>query len=223
MFLAFHRGGMRQADCAVALWPDLPVAASTMHSTSSDARRAVGLEHLPRHGALLELAASVTTDVDAFSAAASGTDPDQLLQSMRLVRGTPFSGLRADWAVMDGTQAYVEGVVVQAALRAADVLMDRGRAIDAEWVVRKALVVRPDDERLYRALLRATHAQGDRARLHRTMTQLIRMAGVAAPRGGGRPWTSSADQLSAVHPETAAMYYDLLVGARATCAHAPRH
>jgi len=224
VFLAFRRGGIRQADCAVALWPDRPVSASTMHSTASDARRALGPDHLPRRGALLELAGTVTTDVDRFTAAASREDPDELLQAMGLVRGTPFSGLRADWAVIDGTQAHVEGLVVQSALRSADALMDRGRAVDAEWIVRKALIVSPDDERLYRALLRATHAQGDRTRLHRTMAQVVRMAGIAEPRSaGGRPRTGAADQLRAVHPETAAVYYDLLVGTPAPFVHPPTH
>jgi DNA-binding SARP family transcriptional activator len=224
VFLAFHRGGIRQVDCAVALWPDRPVCASTMHSTVSDARRALGPEHLPRRGALLDLAGTVTTDVSRFTAAASGDDPDQLVHAMRLVRGTPFSGLRADWAVIDGTQAQVEGLVVQNALRALDALLERGRAVDAEWVVRQALIVSPDDERLYRGLLRATHAQGDRARLHRTMAQLVRMAGIADPRAsGGRPWTGAADAFGAVHPETAAVYYDLLVGSPAPSVHPPRH
>jgi DNA-binding SARP family transcriptional activator len=224
VFLAFHRGGIRQADCAVALWPDRPVCASTMHSTVSDARRALGPDHLPRRGALLDLADSVTTDVDRFTAASSGADLDQLVRAMRLVRGTPFSGLRADWAVIDGTQAQVEGLVVQAALRGAGALVDRGRAVDAEWIVRQALIVSPDDERLYRALLRATHAHGDRARLHRTMAQLVRMAGIADPHASGcHPRTGAADGLRAVHPETAAMYYDLLVGTPASSVHPPRH
>jgi hypothetical protein len=173
---------------------------------------------------VLELAHSVTTDVDRFTAAASGADPDQLVRAMGLVRGTPFSGLRADWAVIDGTQAEVEGLVVQGALQAADALLDRGRAVDAEWVVRKALTVSPDDERLYRALLRATHAHGDRARLHRTMAQLVRLAGIADPHAPGqRRGTGAADAFGAVHPETAAVYYDLLVGAPAPSVHRPRH
>jgi two-component SAPR family response regulator len=173
---------------------------------------------------LLELGDSVTTDVDRLTAAASRGDLDQLVHAMRLVRGSPFSGLRADWAVFDGTQAQVEGLVVQTALRAADALMERGRALDAEWIVRRALIVSPDDERLYRALLRATYAQGDRARLHRTMAQLVRMAGIAEPQSAGwRPGTGAADQLRAVHPETAAVYYDLLIGTPASCVQPPRH
>jgi two-component SAPR family response regulator len=173
---------------------------------------------------VLELAASVTTDVDRITAAASVGDLDELVRAMRLVRGTPFRGLRADWAVIDGTQAHVEGIVVRATLRGADALMNRGRAVDAEWMVRKALIVSPDDERLYRALLRATHAQGDRTRLHRTMAQLVRMAGIAEPRwAGGRPRTGAAGDFRALHPETAAVYDDLLVAPPASFAHHPRH
>ena len=115
VYLAFHRGGVRHAEWALAIWPERPVSLSTAHSTSSDARRALGRArgrppHLPR-GVDLRLRDSVTTDVERFAALADSDDPHRLLEAMRLVRGPLFAGLRrTDWAVFDGTQSEHRGV-----------------------------------------------------------------------------------------------------------------
>ena len=65
-------------------------------------------------------------------------------------------------------------------------------------MVRQALLVSPYDERLYRALLRATAAQGNRVGLRSAMAQLLTLAGEAVPAGGRarapvrrRRWTAS--------------------------------
>ena len=47
-------------------------------------------------------------------------------------------------------------------------------------MIRRALQVSPYDERLYRALLVATAAQGNRVRLHAAMAQLLTLAGEAS-------------------------------------------
>jgi DNA-binding SARP family transcriptional activator len=155
----------------------------------------------------------VTTDVDRFRATVSSCDPGRVVEAMRLVRGPPFGGLRqADWAVFDGTQALVERLVVGTALRGADDLVALGRGDEAEWVVRRALAVNPYDERLYRGLLRATAAQGNRVALRSTMAQLLTLAGEAAGerRAGRRGRGASAS--SCLHPETTDLYRELLGG-----------
>ena len=220
-YLSVHREGAASSEWPVALWPDRAVSSATVHSTASDARRALGRAgdgrwHLPHHGGHLRLSETVWCDVDRFAALESTGDPDSVVEAMRLVRGRLFGGLRrADWAVLDGTQAAVEGLVVGAALRAADRFMRAERADDAAWVVRRALVVSPYDERLYRALLRATALQGNRLALRATMTQLLALAGdVVAPRTGcGR--NGNNPSLACVHPQTVALYRDLLRGAPA--------
>jgi hypothetical protein len=134
---------------------------------------------------------------------------------MQLIRGPLFGGLRrADWAVLDGTQAAVESLIAETALRGAEALQGLGRAADAEWIVRRALVVSPYDERLYRALLLATAAQGNRLALHVTMGQLLTLAGDVAGWGasGRGPETRA---LSCLHPETADLYRELLRGSPA--------
>ena len=224
VYLAFHRRGVRHAEWALAIWPERPVCLSTVHSTSSDARRALGRApdgrpHLPR-GVDLRLGASVTTDVERFTALASSDDPLQLLGAMRLVRGPLFSGLRrADWAVFDGTQSDIESLVVRTALRGADAFVQLGCGDDAEWMIRQALHVSPYDERLYRALLTATAAQGNRVRLHSAMAQLLTLAGEAA-----RPAARTAVHLptDCLHPETTALYRDLLRGSPAAGGHPAR-
>ncbi len=226
VYLAFHRRGVRHAEWSFAIWPERAVSPSTAHSTSSDARRALGLDadgrpHLPR-GVGLRLRESVTTDVERFAslADAADDDPHQLLRAMRLVRGPLFSGLRrTDWAVFDGTHAQIEALVVGTALRAADAYVGLGRGEQAEWIVRQAFHVSPYDERLYRALLVATAAQGNRVRLRSAMAQLLTLAGE-----GGRPPARTRELTPAdcLHPATTALYRDLLCGSPGTGGHPVR-
>ncbi len=224
VYLAFHRRGVRHAEWALAIWPERPVCLSTVHSTSSDARRALGRAadgrpHLPR-GVDLQLGGSVTTDVERFTALASSDDPLRLLAAMRLVRGPLFSGLhRTDWAVFDGTQSSIESLVVRTALHGADAFVQLGCGDEAEWMIRQALHVSPYDERLYRALLTATAAQGNRVRLHSAMAQLLTLAGEPA-----RPPARTAVHLptDCLHPETTALYQDLLRGSPGVGGHPAR-
>jgi DNA-binding SARP family transcriptional activator len=220
VYLALQRRSVEYAEWPVAIWPDREVSIATVYSTVSDARRALGpaadgSEHLPRDGGHLRLARSVGTDVERFESLASAADPHWVVEAMRLVRGTLFGGLRrADWAVLDGTQSAVESLVAETALRGADALLGLERAAAAEWVVRRALVVSPYDERLYRALLRATAAQGNRVALHVTMGQLLTLAGAVVGWGEPRPRPETTP-LTCLHPETADLYRELMRGSPA--------
>jgi len=224
VYLAFHRHGVRHSEWSLAIWPERPVSPSTAHSTSSDARRALGRDtegrhHLPR-GVALSLGDTVTTDVERFSALAAVDDPHQLARAMRLVRGPLFSGLRrTDWAVFDGTQAEIEALVVRTALRGAEGFVRLGDGEEAEWMVRQALHVSPYDERLYRSLLVATAAQGNRVRLHSAMAQLRTLAGEAV---SPPAWTAARATPECLHPATTALYRDLLLGSPAAGGHPAR-
>ena len=102
---------------------------------------------------------------ERFASLAGSDDPHRLHEAMRLVRGPLFAGLQCtDWAVFDGIQADIKSLVVRTALRGADAFVGLGCANEAEWMVRPALQLSPYDERLYRALLTATAAQGIRCR-----------------------------------------------------------
>jgi DNA-binding SARP family transcriptional activator len=219
VYLSLHRRPVPYTEWPVAIWPDRAVSLATAHSTASDARRALGRSadgvwHLPHEGGNLRLSRSVTTDVERFESLASTGDPLHVVEAMRLVRGPLFAGVRrADWAVFDGTQTAVESLVIGAALRSVGVLMERGLGAEAAWVVRRALVVSPYDERLYRALLRATASQGNRVALRAAMTELLTLAGDVAGLGQvtGRRGVNSA--VTCLHPETTALYRALLRGA----------
>jgi DNA-binding SARP family transcriptional activator len=218
VYLAFHRQGVGTDVWASALWPDRCVAPSSLHSTASVARRslgrsAVGTDHLPRTGRRLALADSVGTDVERFARDASSADPNRWRSALALVRGRPFEGLRlGDWAVLDGTQAEVESMVAGTALKGAEYQLSHGRGEDAEWMVRRGLRASPYDERLYRALLRAADAKGDRIGLRSTMAELLCVAA-----GGGdaipelRP---VADRVrhSPLHPKTMELFRELAHG-----------
>jgi hypothetical protein len=118
-----------------------------------------------------------------------------------------------DWAIFDGTQARIEMLVVRTALGGADDFIRRGRGAVAEWIVRQALRLCPYDERLYRMLLRATDAQGSRAGLRRAMAHVRTLAGEqddTSPRSA--PGGSRRDTTDCLHPETTALYHDLLHG-----------
>jgi DNA-binding SARP family transcriptional activator len=217
VYLAFKRRPVRHGEWSSALWPDRAVSTSTIYSTASDARRALGrdgtgAERLPRSGGHLRLGDDVGTDVDRFEALTSTDGLPGLVDAMALVRGPAFAGLRhTDWAVFDGTESSIQSLVAETALRAADLLVGQGRADRAEHIVRRALLACPYDERLYRSLLLAAAAQGNRVGLRSTLSQLVALAGEPPATAG---WTTAARQdepvLSLLHPETAALYRELV-------------
>ena len=178
IYLAFHRGGVRHSEWSLALWPERPVSLATVHSTASDARRALGRApdgalRLPC-GSVLRLHASVVSDVDRFAALSRSQTKEGWIEAAGLVRGPLFGGLRrADWAILEGVQAHVEALVVHTVLQAAEAFWRDGRAADAEWIVRRGLLASPYDERLYRLLLLALAAQGNRIGMRAAMAQLL--------------------------------------------------
>jgi DNA-binding SARP family transcriptional activator len=201
VYLTFHPGGVTNDVWSAALWPDRAVAPSTVHSTVSVARRALGrsadgTDHLTRCRGRLRLGHTVGTDIDRFAAATSSTDPSRWTEALDLVRGRLFDGLTlSDWTVLDGTAAELEAMVVRTALRGAEAALGCGSADEAEWLIRRALRVSPYDERLYRGLLRATEAQGNRLRLRSAMAELLCLA-------------SDGDGAT-IHPRTVALYREL--------------
>ncbi|HEY6425629.1 MAG TPA: hypothetical protein VIX84_00210, partial [Acidimicrobiales bacterium] len=61
VYLSLHRRRVAYHEWPVAIWPDRAVSLATVHSTASDARRALGRRsaggawHLPREGGHLQL------------------------------------------------------------------------------------------------------------------------------------------------------------------------
>ncbi|MGH9018087.1 MAG: AfsR/SARP family transcriptional regulator, partial [Acidimicrobiales bacterium] len=203
VYLALHRKGASSEQWATALWPDRILAPSSLHSTASAARRALGVarsgdDHLPRAHGRLKLGPSVTTDWTRFVDLAARPDVASWRRALELIRGRPFDELRApDWVLLEGIAATVEASVVDLARRYADHCLTIGGPAEAEWAARKGLQVSPYDERLYRVLLRAADVAGNPAGVESVMSELVRLV------------AEDIEPYDAVHPETLALYRTL--------------
>jgi DNA-binding SARP family transcriptional activator len=203
VYLAVHPGGVSTDQWATALWPERAMAASSLHSTVSAARRALGvaangLDHLPRSHGRLALGPSVDTDWRRFVQLSSTSDPACWDRALCLVRGRPFDGLRAaDWALLEGIEATIEAGVVDLACRMAEHALTIGDPVAAERAARRALRVSPYDERLFRLLMRSADRAGNPGGVEAVMAELVHLVADEV-----EPW-------DAVHPETLELYRSL--------------
>ncbi len=203
VYLAMHPGGASNDAWATALWPDRLMAASSLHSTASVARRALGqarngLDHLPRSHGRLALADSVGTDWGQFVKYAESSNPARWRRALELVRGRLFEGLRsADWPTLEGIGPAIEASVVDLSSRLAESCLSSEDADGAAWAARKGLLVSPYDERLYRILMRAADAGGNPAGVESVMAELIRLV------------ADDIEPLDSVHPSTMDLYRSL--------------
>jgi len=216
-YLVAHREGASTEQWVAALWPDRAMAAATVHSISSEARRALGcsrlgVDHLPRAHGRLRLGNTVGSDWSRFGELSRRDDPGSWHRALRLVRGRPFDGLRTpDWPVLDGFQAEIETSIADLAERAALAHLGAGNGREAVDLLRTALLGCAD-ERLYRLLLRALDAVGDRLGLEGVMEEL------AFRSGSGDSWTArrgAQDRYQGtVHRQTLDLYRELSIGGR---------
>jgi DNA-binding SARP family transcriptional activator len=203
VYLAMHPRGASNEAWATALWPDRLMAPSSLHSTASVARRALGrardgVDHLPRSHGRLALGPTVGTDWDRFVRLADGGRPARWRSALDLVRGRPFEGLRSsDWPILEGIGPAIESSVVDLSGRLAGACLRAGDARGAEWSARKGLLVSPYDERLYRMLLRAADLAGNPAGVEAVMAELVRLV------------AEGVEPLESVHPSTLQLYRSL--------------
>jgi DNA-binding SARP family transcriptional activator len=203
VYLAMHPNGASNETWATALWPDHLMAASSLHSTASVARRALGqgssgFDHLPRSHGRLKLAATVGTDWDRFVDLAEGSDTTAWRAALEQVRGRPFEGLRSsDWTILEGIGPAIGASVVDLSGRLAGACLGAGDPRGAEWAARKGLVVSPYDERLYRMLMRAADLGGNPAGVEAVMAELIQLV------------ADDVEPFDSVHPSTMDLYRSL--------------
>jgi DNA-binding SARP family transcriptional activator len=203
VYLAMHPKGATNDAWATALWPDRLMAPSSLHSTASVARRALGKgrhgdDHLPRSHGRLALAPTVGTDWDRFVVRCEAGTAASMRSALELVRGRPFEGLRAsDWPVLEGISPAIEATVVDVSGRLAGALLRSGDPAGSEWAARKGLLVSPYDERLYRMLMRAADSCGNPAGVEALMDELIRLV------------ADDIEPLDSVHPSTLELYRNL--------------
>jgi hypothetical protein len=104
-------------------------------------------------------------------------------------------------------------MVLDTALKGAEHFLHLGRGEEAEWMIRRGLQVNPYDERLYRALLRAAEAMGNRVGLRSTMAELLCVAAEGrGPSRGPGPGAGSGSGHSSLHPRTVALFQELARG-----------
>lgn len=204
VYLATRRAGASNDEWQAALWPDRVLAAPSLHSTASAARRSLGTatdgtDHLPRAHGRLELGQGVTSDWARFQALSRSDDPKDWEEALNLVRGRPFHGLRSpDWPVLEGITATIESSVVDVASRYAEHVLSEGTsAAKAEHGARQALLVSPYDERMYRILLRTADALGNPEGVEAAMRELVTLV------------ADDIEPYDAVHPETWELYSSL--------------
>lgn len=206
VYLALHPRGACTQDWATALWPDRLMAPATLHSTASCARRVLGRspsghDHLPRSHGRLQLSRSVTTDWQRLCAMADSGEVAAHRSALELVRGRPFEGLaNAEWTVFEGVAAVIEDRVVDLACSVADRYLKEGEPRAGAMAARRGLVASPYDERLHRRLLVCADQGGNPGGVERVMSDLVCLL-EGTRRAAQRPF-----DLSAVHPQTAALY-----------------
>lgn len=204
VYLALHREGCSGEALTTAVWPDRRVPTQTVANRLSEARQLLGTtstgEPRLRKVSGRHILSDVTTDWDQFEAMSSADrDPSDWISALEMIRGRPFDGLsESGWALLEGFVATIEGQVTDVACRVALWQLDRGDPVAAERAVRRALMAAPWDERLYRMLMLANHASGNRTGVEATLRSLARVL----------EW--SGDPVEGVHPETAKLYRDLM-------------
>jgi DNA-binding SARP family transcriptional activator len=200
VYLSMHRKGASSEQWATALWPDRVMAAASLHSTASAARRSLGVsmageDHLPRAHGRLALGPTVGSDWNHFVELAGRPEPESWCEALELIRGRPFEGLRApDWVLLEGIAANVEAVIVDLAGRYAEHCLSVGDPNGAQWAARQGLRASAYDERLYRVLMRAAEAAGHPAGVESVMAELIHLV------------AEDVEPYDAVHPETLDLY-----------------
>lgn len=192
------------------------MAAPTLHSIASSARRALGCstdghDHLPRGHGSLQLAPTVGTDWDLFNDLASTSDPQLWRAALCLVRGRPLSGLRnSDWAIFDGTVTALEEGIVNLADRLGKHFLEAANPREAACAARLGLRASPYDERLYRLVMLSADQEGNPAGVEAAMRDLICLLGGTGVLERRSLGTGDIGLFNLVHPETSALYERLL-------------
>ncbi|MFB4266403.1 BTAD domain-containing putative transcriptional regulator [Nonomuraea sp. GTA35] len=206
VYLATHVGGVHPVVLGGVLWPR-GVQDMVRDATIARVAEWLGPEHLLTDEAgRLRLGPDVRTDWALFRELVrrSHNDPTAravlLEKALGLVRGPLLAARgpgRYAWLTDDDLEYDVTAAVADAAHQLCELRLAHGQPDAAVAAVRAALLLAPDDESLWRDLLRATHATEDAVRLRAVVEGLTRRA-ASHPYGG------------AMAPETEALIEELL-------------
>jgi hypothetical protein len=211
VYLATHPDGVHPTVLGGAVWPR-GVSASMRDATIARlrdwlGRDASGRANLQVDGdGRLRLGPGVRSDWAVFEALVQLADSSPageesyLQQALALVRGRLLQARRPRryaWLAKEDLEYEVPARIADAAHRLIELRLAKGNAAGAMQAARTALRGAPDEEGLWRDLLRATHAGGDTTRLRAVVSELE--ARVAAD-----------PALEELHPETEALIDELL-------------
>ena len=158
-YLAVHGPATREG-LVEALWGGRAVSAGRLANLVSQTRSVVGRRHLPDAEDGRYQLCGITTDLAQFHGllevvdnAASPQDTiGQLCEVLRLVRGTPFSGLNGRYwtwpSATPGLISSMEILISDTAVRLVDLVVDAGDLTTARWACEHALRAVPLDESL---------------------------------------------------------------------------
>jgi hypothetical protein len=211
VYLAAHPAGVHPTVLGSAVWPR-GVSPTVRDATVARLRDWLGRDsegHLNLGTASdgrLELGPEVRTDWVVFEALLllaeqrPASEETYLQQALALVRGRllqPRRPRRYAWLARENLEYEVPARIADAAHRLVELRLARGSAAGAVQAAVSGLRGAPDEEGLWRDLLRATHATGDTARLRAVVAELE--ARVAAD-----------PALEELNPETEALIDELL-------------
>jgi hypothetical protein len=211
VYLATHPDGVHPTVLGGAVWPR-GVSASVRDATIARLRDWLGRDADGQANlqvdadSRLRLGPGVRSDWAVFEAlvqlAASSPAGEEsyLQQALALVRGRLLQARRPRryaWLAKENLEYEVPARIADAAHQLIELRLAKGNAAGAMQAARTALRGAPDEEGLWRDLLRATHAGGDSVRLRAVVSELE--ARVAAD-----------PALEELHPETEALIDELL-------------
>ena len=191
VFLLQHREGVHPSVLAAALWPR-GTTADVARATVERLTEWLGVDPKDEPNLIVEtdgrlrLGRYVWSDWDLFESLQSRALYDANLQSpvhldnlfsaaLDLVRGRFLANRtkgRYGWLAYEIVEAQIPAQIADTALRLADARIANGAAEKAIAAVEAGLRASPEDEELWRGLLRAVFATGDVPRLEQTIATL---------------------------------------------------
>ena len=191
VFLLQHRDGVHPSVLAAALWPR-GTTADVARATVDRLTEWLGVDPdgepnlIAEPDGRLRLGRYVWSDWDLFESLQSRALYDANLQSpvlldnllsaaLDLVRGRFLANRtkgRYGWLAYEIVEAQIPAQIADTALRLADARVANGAAEKAIAAVEAGLRASPEDEELWRGLLRAVFATGDVPRLEKTIASL---------------------------------------------------
>jgi hypothetical protein len=187
-YLALHPEGVHPTVLSGAVWPR-GVTADVRDAGIQRAREWLGSDddgsHVLREDAegRLSLATSVVCDWDCARtllvrsrrAGSPREEIDLLRRGLKMARGEAFSGVpqgRYGWVVREDLPRTVSRVMVDAAIRLAQLLSDQDDPAGASTAAEAGLRVSSAHQGLWRALLRSRHAESGAAGVRRTLDEM---------------------------------------------------